>query len=113
MESAKRRRRKCLQCGHVWTTYELILEKEQVNKLLMKGTYRKGKPWTEQDDDELQFLFEDGMTMKEISEELGRTEEAVDKRIRRIGLRKRKNIRQLNQLLENKDLLKVLESFKE
>jgi hypothetical protein len=111
MDGAKKRRRTC-SCGHKWTTYELILEKEQVLKLLQQGKYRSGKPWTENDDDELQFLFEEGNTIQEISDEIGRTPEAVDKRIRRLGLRRKRDLSKLNKLLENKDFLKVLEGLK-
>lgn len=111
IEGTKKRRRLC-SCGHKWTTYELALEKEQVAKLLQKGNYRKGKPWTENEDDELQFLYEEGNTLQEIADEIGRSFESVDKRVRRLGLRRKKSLSKLNKLLENKDFLKVLDSIK-
>ncbi len=112
VESAKKRKRMCKSCENKWDTYELILEKEQLERLLKLGEYRNRRHWSENEDDALQFLFEEGLTTKEIGEELGRTEESVDKRIRRLGLRRKRELRKLNILLENNELTKVLEGLK-
>jgi transcriptional regulator NrdR family protein len=101
-----KRRRKCV-CGNKWTTYELAMDKKQFEKLTKKES-RTGTPWTEQQDDELQFLYEEGYTLKEIGEEIGRTPESVDKRIRRLGLRRKRSLEKINDLLDNPDLVKVL-----
>ena len=44
-----------------------------------------GKPWTEELDDELCRLFDDGASRRELSEHFGRSRGAIEARLERLG----------------------------
>ncbi len=47
---------------------------------------RRGRPWLPQDDDTLQWMAEEGRNMEEMARELGRSEVAIEYRLKRLGL---------------------------
>ena len=46
----------------------------------------KGKPWTAEEDDYLRRAFQAGVEVKELSDELKRTREAIRARLKKLGL---------------------------
>lgn len=60
-----------------------IIKKQIMNPIKLQNSYN---PWTNENDDELRYLFNAGMSVKEMAEVFKRTEGAITSRIARLGL---------------------------
>ena len=49
------------------------------------GAYRKGAPWTVNDDDKLLELYAQGMSYRAIADDMGRTYEGIRNRLHFLG----------------------------
>lgn len=64
---------------------------EQVDKSLVRDPLRNaGKPWTEMEDDKLRDEFLSKLSVAEIAEEHGRSFGAIECRLDRLGLKKKR-----------------------
>lgn len=98
-----RRRKKCQDCEHKWTTFEIndnllcyyeALTKKYKEFVEMRFTAIKvggaSKKWTTSEDDRLIALYYQGLSYSQIAETLERTYKSIELRVMR--LRKAKKI---------------------
>lgn len=75
----------CNQAEVVRALYALLKAAEPVKERALPDN--AGKPWTPKADCELKELFEDGKSVSALSKHFGRTRNAIEARLEKLGLK--------------------------
>lgn len=87
MQNTKKRKRRCKDCDHTFFSFELCFSQEEIEKVLNALQQPKWKAhWKDEEDRELIKLHNKGYRAASIAVNLGRSLEAVRKRISILGL---------------------------
>lgn len=89
LQGTKKRKRLCKSCGHSFHTFEICYPPDQIEKVLNALDEQLSKhkvPWTNEEDKELMAMMIKGYSRSTIAARLGRSYEAVRKRIYILGL---------------------------
>lgn len=70
-----RRRRECSECNHRWTTYETT--KEEILGMLHQRKSKSYVAWSPQEEITLVRMYQEGVSLKNISVKLGRNYTSV------------------------------------
>lgn len=74
-----------LGCGSLALALDCLRVEELSHRQKKTLPENNGKPWTEELDDELCRLFDDGMKRKDLCAHFGRTSGAIESRLERLG----------------------------
>ncbi|MGG0891671.1 hypothetical protein [Cytobacillus horneckiae] len=87
LSNSKKRKRVCVECSHSFTSFELCYSKKEIEKVFIALEQKRTKAhWTNDEDKTLVDLYNKRYSLGSIAANLGRTYEAVRKRVMILGL---------------------------
>lgn len=87
LENTKRRKRVCKDCQHAFTSFEICYPKEELERVLKALNQKRWKAhWSDEEDRMLIKLHKENYSLSSIAAHLGRTYEAIRKRVQILGI---------------------------